>query len=112
MAITVKDIKTLKEYFNGVMDRADHHANDVDEIVLALIGGVVWRSDGNFEVKEYAGAPANILWMDVNGRRYCFKYNHEEGRIECLEGGHKGSIIKSFDNNTSITEVKSFFAKL
>lgn len=91
------------------MDRANHHAYGVNEIVLALIGSVVWRSDGNFEVKEYAGAPANILWMDVNNKRYCFKYNHEEDKIECLEGGHKGAVIAPFDNHTSIADVKSFF---
>ncbi len=29
------------------MNRADHHADDVNEIVLALIGGVIWRAEGN-----------------------------------------------------------------
>lgn len=111
MAITVKDIKALKEYFNGVMDRADHHADNVNEIVLALIGGVIWRAEGNFIVREYAGTPANILWMDVNGKRYCFKFNHDEDRIDCLEGGHTGEVIESFDNNTSMAEVKKFFER-
>lgn len=112
MAITIEDIELLKKYFNGVMNRADHHADDVNEIVLALIGGVVWRADGHFQVKEYAGAPANILWMDVNEQRYCFKFNHETGDIECLEGSHNGPVIKSFNNYTSISEVKNFFAGL
>lgn len=112
MAIKIEDIEALKDYFNGVMNRADHHADDVNEIVLALIGGVIWRAEGKFWVREYAGAPANILWMEVNGGRYCFKFNHQTGKIDCHEGVHDGSVIKSFDNSTSLSEVKSFFAGL
>lgn len=112
MAITIDKIEALNEYFNGVMNRADHHADSVNEVVLALIGGVVWRAEGDFEVKEYAGAPANILWMTVSDKRYCFKFNHQTGKIECLAGGHNGDVITTFDNDTNISEVKNFFAKL
>ena len=112
MAITIGDIKTLKEYFDGVMDRANHHAYDVNEIVLALIGGVIWRAEGDFWVREYDGAPANILWMEVNGKRYCFKFNHITGKIDCHENVHDGPVIKSFDNSTGIAEVKRFFVGL
>lgn len=92
MAITIDKVKALKEYFNGVMDRADHHAVNVNEIVLALIGGVIWRAEDNFEVKQYDNAPANILWMYVADRRLCFKFNHETCKIECREGGHNGPL--------------------
>ncbi len=112
MAITINGIDALKEYFGGVMNRADHHADNVNEIVLALIGGVIWRAEGNFEVKQYNGAPANILWMYVNEERYCFKFNHETCKIECLWGGHNGELIKEFDNSTPLQEVKNFFAEL
>ena len=112
MAISIDQIQLLKEYFDGVMSRADHHADNVNEIVLALIGGVIWRAEGNFEVKQYAGAPANILWMYVGDNRYCFKFNHETYMIECLEGGHSGDLIKEFDNATPLSEVKKFFASL
>lgn len=112
MAIEINKIEALNEYFNGVMNRADHHADNVNEVVLALIGGVIWRAEGQFEVKQYGGAPANILWMHVNGKRYCFKFNHETWKIECLEGGHNGNILASFDNQTSLFAIKDFFAKL
>lgn len=112
MSITIHQIDTLKDYFNGVMNRADHHADNVNEIVLALIGGVIWRAEGNFEVKQYDGAPANILWMNVAGKRYCFKFNHETWKIECCEGGHSGNVLREFDNQTPISEIKNFFAKI
>ncbi len=112
MAITIDKIGALKEYFNGVMNRADHHADGVNEIVLALIGGVIWRAEGEFEVKQYNEAPANILWMYVAGERYCFKFDHNRGTIDCCKGGHNGEVIQSFDNSTTISEVKDFFARL
>ena len=112
MAISIDKVHTLREYFCGVMDRADHHADNVNEIVLALIGGVIWRAEDSFEVKQYNDAPANILWMNVDGKRYCFKFNHDTGKIECLKGGHNGVLIKEFDNSTPVSFVKDFFAQL
>lgn len=112
MAIAIDKIEALNEYFNGVMNRADHHADNVNEVVLALIGGVIWRAEGNFEVKQYGGSPANILWMYVNDNRYCFKFNHETCKIECLSGGHNGPLLESFDNQTPLFAIKDFFANL
>lgn len=37
MAKTVDNIKQFKEYFEGVIGRADHHADSVNEIILALV---------------------------------------------------------------------------
>lgn len=111
MSIPIKKIEELKNYFNGVMNRANHHADNVNEIVLALIGGVIWQAD-NFEVKQYGDAPANILWMYVNDKRYCFKFNHMTEMIDCCIGGHNGNVIASFYNQTSIAEVKEFFEKI
>lgn len=112
MAITVENINDFKTYFEGVMGRADHHADSVNEIILALVGGVVWRSNGNFKVREYNGAPANMLWLEVNGKSYCFNFNHSEGCIDVHEGSAKGPVIKTFDNSSPLSEVKSFFEKL
>ena len=42
-------IDVLRDYLNGVVGRADHHAEGVNEVVLAVAGGVVWRKDdGNY----------------------------------------------------------------
>ncbi len=38
MAKTINDLEILQAYIRGVISRADHHANDVDEIALALVG--------------------------------------------------------------------------
>ena len=112
MAITVDNIKQFKEYFEGVMGRAEHHADGVNEIILALVGGIVWKSNGNFRVREYDGAPANMLWLETEKDVYCFKYNHDEDCIEVLQGSSKGPKIKTFDNSNTLQDVKHFFEGL
>lgn len=112
MALTINGIDLLKKYFSGVIERANHHANNVNEIALALIGGVIWRATEDIQVKEYDGAPANILWMVVDSKRYCFSFNHSSGNIEVKENSMKGNIITVFNNTTPISDVKKFFELL
>lgn len=112
MALTINGVQQLKTYFEGVMNRADHHADNVNEIVLALIGGVIWKSGDDVQVKQYNDAPANILWMYCNNQRYCFTFNHETGDIEIKAGSMKGEIIQTFNNQSAITDIKSFFNSL
>ena len=67
----VTDIDVLGDYLRGVMDRAEHHAEDVNEISLAIAGGVVWRKDDEpLEVMTREGEMKNVLWFKVNGNRY------------------------------------------
>ena len=112
MALEVSNITDFQKYFDGVMGRADHHADKVNEIILAIVGGVVWRSNGRFKVREYNGTPANMLWMEVDDKRYCFKYKHGTGNIEVCEGSHNGAVIKVLNNYTILAEVKAFFEGL
>lgn len=112
MALTIQSLNTLKDYIDGVMARADHHANGVNEIVLALIGGVVWRSTDEVVVKQYNGASANILWMKVNDKTYCFTYNHSIDSVEVKDRTMNGKVIYTFNNLTPISEIKQFFASL
>lgn len=41
----VTDVDVLRDYLRGVLGRADHHAQGVNEVALAVAGGVVWRKD-------------------------------------------------------------------
>lgn len=113
MAITVQTLNILHQYIVGVMERAEHHAPNVDEISLALIGAVVWKiTDADVQVKEYSGSPANILWMDINNKRYVLAYNHEDEAVELRNSIIKGDVIASFDNSTPIAEIKRIFNSL
>ena len=112
MALKIQAIAELQKYFNGVMCRADHHANQVDEIILAIAGGVIWKSTDDFQVRTYNGETANVLWMFVKDRKYCFKYDHKKEAILVCENSHNGDIIRIFTNNSTIKEVKEFFLAL
>ena len=113
MAISIKDVISLKDYFDGVMSRADHHADGVNQIALSLMGGVIWKATDDITVRQGTDdSPANQLWMQVGNDRYCFSFNHRTGKIEVKKGSQKGDVIDSFDNNTPLSDVKAFFQGL
>lgn len=113
MAITVNSLSALNQYLSGVMERADHHAANVNEIVLAIAGAIIWKvADDVVHVREYNGAPANMLWMTINGTRYAFSYNHSIQTIELKKDGMNGPVVASFTNATPILDVKTIFNKL
>ncbi len=112
MATTIHNIEILREYLTGVLDRANHHAQNVNDIALAIAGGIIWRTTNNIRVLSREGEMKNVLWLIVNERTLCFVYNHETGNIEVREGSIQGSMIRSFNNSTPISEVKVFFENL
>ncbi|RUM94945.1 MAG: hypothetical protein DSZ28_00560 [Thiothrix sp.] len=113
MAVTVKDVDTLQEYIKGVMGRADHHAGNVNEISLALAGAIVWKKDASsIKVMEKEGETKNVLWVNINNKKYAFVYNHETGKIEMRENSIQGSNLHEFDNSTDLSDLRDVFDKL
>jgi hypothetical protein len=112
MPQAVTNVDILQQYIQGVMERAEHHANNVDEVCLAIAGAVVWRKDGELEVMARDGDMKNVLWLRVNGRRYALSFNHDEQSIEVRERNTQGDVLASFTNATPVREVKQFFAGL
>jgi hypothetical protein len=109
----ISDIDVLREYLNGVMMRAEHHANGVSEVALALAGAVVWRKDSrDIEVLVREGQLGNVLWVWINGTRYAFSYNHMEDRIEMRAGSVQGPTLRTFSNSTPNGEIKNVFEHL
>ena len=114
MKVTLTNIGVLQQYISGVMERANHHGGDVNEIVLALIGEILWQIDHDSDIEVHArdGDIKNVLWAYIRGTKYAFSYNHEAGQIEMREGSVRGQTIQSFTNETSIRDVKDFFDSL
>ena len=112
MALTITTLTLLNEYINGVMNRADHHGQNVNEIVLTLAGAVVWRATQDVEVRTYNDQTANILWLTINGHRYAIAYNHETLNIEIRDRNQNGTVLAIFDNSTSAADVKRIFGGL
>lgn len=45
MAVAVSEVEQLREYVRGVLSAAQHHAGNVDEIILAIAGAIIARKD-------------------------------------------------------------------
>ena len=54
----------------------------------------------------------NILWLIVNGHRYAIAYNHHTEEIEIRDRNQNGTVIDTFNNQTSAATVKQIFARL
>lgn len=104
-------LNVLKTYLEGVMSRAGHHANEVNQIVLSLIGGIIWKHD-SCNVQTRNGEMKNILWFVVNNQRYAMKYNHENKNIELRKNSINGQLLEIFDNNSTNDNVKRIFENL
>ena len=95
------------------MNRANHHAQNVMTVALAMLGGVIWRADpGSIEIKEFSGGLANVLWFKVNNHRYALAYNHNTGKIEIRDRTQSGPALYDFDNATPNQTVEAGFRSL
>lgn len=105
--MTITTIDEMQQYLQGVVGRAEHHAREVNSIVLPLLGAVVlYKDEGTeIEVRTYAGSPANMLWCWMNGNRFAFLYNHSTGRIEVRNRTGRGEPVAEFHNRMSLLEV-------
>lgn len=112
MPQAIASVDVLQQYIQGVMARAEHHANNVDDVSLAIAGAVVWRKEGELGVMTREGDMKNVLWVRINGNRYALSYNHDEGSIEVRSRNTQGQVLASFTNSNSASEVKDFFSGL
>jgi len=114
MPISLMNVDDLQEHLLGVLRRSDHHAGEVNEVLLTISGAILWRKNPQEPVKVNTkeGAGGNVIWFRVDAVRYALLYNHELRRIELSEGGRKGELIHTFTNETSTSEVVRVFAGL
>ena len=112
MPQTINSVDILQQYIEGVMERAEHHANNVDEVCLAIAGAIVWRKEGEIEVYAKEGEMKNVLWVKINGNRYALSYDHVNPRIVVRERSTQGNLLRVFTNAESAADVKRFFASL
>ena len=113
MAHSVTEVSELQTYIQGIIERAEHHAGNVDEIALVLAGAIVWQKDDNpIKVMTKDGNIKNVLWVFIRGKRYAFSYNHQSDEIEMREKSIQGTVLHTFSNGTQLSEVKKIFQEL
>ena len=113
MALAVTD--ELRNYLQGAMARADHHAGDVKHITLALAGAILWKKAEGTPIKVMMGSKGetrNVLWVRMGASRYVFSYNIEAGAIEMRERTTQGQTLHSFTNTTPLSQIYSIFETL
>lgn len=111
MAITIESIDQLKNHIEGVMQRADHHAQSVYKIVLTLVGLVAWKAE-KIDARTQIGRNANVIWFEVSGNRYAVVFNHENSCIDIRNRTQQGNNLMSIDNSTDIDKLITFFQNL
>ena len=114
MPIQLNSVGDLQTYLTGIINRASHHAPEIEEVILSLVGAVVLFKDTEtpLEARSWRGSLANVLWVTHNGQRYAFTYNHDSGQIDIKRGSTRGIVVGSFDNQTPIGQVINIFRHL
>jgi Integron cassette protein VCH_CASS1 chain len=115
MPVAVSDIQTLRTYVRGVLGRAKHHAQNVDEIVLALAGAVIaWKDSAPLQVRSAPGGGLGraLTFTSARHRTYTLSYNHHAQAIDLKDGNFQGPVLHSFSNATPLSSVSSAFAAL
>jgi hypothetical protein len=113
--IHAQDLATLHTYAQGVMKRSHCHAKNVENIALALLGGVIWRhKPGTVHVRSHNGSTANILWWTskMTGSNFALAYNHNSDEIELRNRSLSGSVLHTFTNATPLVDVLRTFETL
>ncbi len=112
MAVTIDSTEILKQYFNDVLVRAEHHAKEVKSVALTLLGAVVWKSQGEIKVMETKIGYGNVLWFETPSGRYAMSYNHKDRKIDMRQHSIKGETLYQFDNNTPQEFITALFESM
>lgn len=114
MSVELNTIDEFHSYLTEVIRRAQHHAPEIEQIILALAGAVILKKDTGtaIEVGTYRGNTANLLWVIIHGHRYVFTYSHDGGQIIIRRDSTQGEEVNSFDNSTSMSRLIRIFNQL
>lgn len=114
MTISLNTVDELQDHLLGVFERSAHHAGEVDQVLLSLIGGIMWRKKPGdpIKVNTKVGAGGNVIWFRVDATRYVLLYSHEERFIKLMKDGRKGELLQTFTNDTPTSELVRVFASL
>jgi hypothetical protein len=114
MPVELNSIDELNSYLTRVIDRARHHAHEIQDIILTLAGAVILEKDRGepLSAGSYRGNVANVLRATIRRQQYVFSYNHDEQRVDIKRGNARGEIVGSFDNHDSAREVARLFGQL
>lgn len=113
MAVKVNTVDRLQKYFLGVVNRSDHHAPLVKEIIYSLLGIIIFKKDSGTDIEVRGNdedATGNILWVTIQGNRYALRYEHNNGGlIEIRQHSYNGQVILTVTNSTPVQDIINVF---
>jgi hypothetical protein len=113
MLVHTNVVAEVHDYLQGVLGRADHHAPNVDEVVVTLMGAIIaFAEPDSIELLAQDGEIKNALWARIRGQRYAFSYDHTGRRITAKRGGNRGPVVAAFDNSATARQVIATFRGL
>lgn len=114
MAVSINQVALLKELFLRVVERANSHAQSVNEIIYPLLSFIllIIDEDSDIQMKASEGDQGNMLWLTTNGHRYAFRYEDGEKSIVIRKGNFTGPKVASVNNSTSTNDLKVIFSQL
>ena len=114
MPLQVDDITELQNYLSGVLQRANHHGQNVRYVVLSLVGAIIQFMNPAHGIKVYAreGETGNVLWFYVGDSKYAFSYDHHTDSVVLKRGNTHGEVLANFTNDTTIPRIVQVFEGL
>lgn len=114
MPLQVDDVATLRNYLTGVVERADHHGENVRYVVFPLVGAIILFKNPDQDLKVFAreGSTGNVMWVPIGDATCVFSYEHQTRSIVMKHGTTHGEIVARFTNATTVPEILHIFEGL
>jgi hypothetical protein len=88
--------------------------NNVDEVILTIVGALAWRSAFYIEFYQNSGIDQRICCLSfyIEERRYVLLYNVVKQQFDLSKDSIRGTILYSLDNTWTTRRVKEVFRLL
>jgi hypothetical protein len=112
MHTRILDIRVFQEVVGALIREAAHNGSALGEILGALAVCIAFHKVPETEIELVrTGSLSTLTWVHVGGGRYAFAFDHAGGDcIQVKRGGTQGQVVATFDNNSSLNQVRQFFA--
>ncbi len=108
----ILDMRVFEEVVGALIQQAAHDGSALVEILGALAVCIAFHRAPGTEIELVrTECLSTLTWVDVDGGRYAFAFDHASGGcIQVRRGGTHGLVVATFDNNSTLHQVRQFFA--
>ena len=112
MRTRILDMRVFEEVVGALIQEAAHDGSTLVEVLGAVAVCIAFHRVPGTEIELVrTGSLSTLTWVDVGGGRYAFAFDHASGDcIQVKRGGTRGLVVATFDSNTTLHQVRQFFA--